>query len=245
MELFSPITFSYVFFSRASLGLNTQTLLAVAYLIHYLNRALLSPLRSPPRSKAHIIIPIMGVWYNVMNGYLQAAFLASSVLPSRRPHSAVIIGLVLWALGFAGNIYHDEILYEIRRRANAKGKVKEGTSGSKQTYYGIPQGGLFRWISYPNYLCEWIEWAGFSWAAAPIPILSFMSCWSSLVKLTSPPLALRAFQSWKPTFPAPYAFFLSEVLLMIPRAYLGHLWYKQKFGDQYPQERWAVLPGLI
>ena len=31
----------------------------------------------------------------------------------------------------------------------------------------IPEKGLFRWVLYPHYLCEWVEWAGF-WMAAGV-----------------------------------------------------------------------------
>ena len=69
-------------------------------------------------------------------------------------------GIVLWAAGFAGNILHDEVLLNIRRRARKK-------SDDGKEHYAIPHGYLYRYVSYPNYLCEWMEWTGYAIAAAP------------------------------------------------------------------------------
>lgn len=42
-----------------------------------------------------------------------------------------------------------------------------------ETGYLIPRGGLYEYISCPNYLGEIIEWFGFAIAAWSIPALSF------------------------------------------------------------------------
>jgi len=39
--------------------------------------------------------------------------------------------------------------------------------------YKIPNGGLFRWISCPNYLGEIIEWVGWALATWSLPGMSF------------------------------------------------------------------------
>lgn len=57
-------------------------------------------------------------------------------------------------------VYHDEILNDLRRpprrrlfRAadQAEAEDKKASKG----HYAIPHGGLFRYVSFPNYLCEW------------------------------------------------------------------------------------------
>jgi len=77
------------------------------------------------------------------------------------------LGMMIFFLGLFGNIFHDDELREIRRSAlrsqaqadPSRGLNKDGKGVHK--IYQIPQNGLFNYILYPHYLCEWIEWAGF------------------------------------------------------------------------------------
>lgn len=34
-------------------------------------------------------------------------------------------------------------------------------------------------------------------------------------------------------------------IAMLPRAYKGHLWYKEKFGKDFPKDRKIVIPGVL
>lgn len=242
MEIIAFPIFGYAFFksplSATNFGTSPPltlshppTFLASLYCIHYLNRAIISPLRTPSRSKSHIIVPLSAVGFHMANAFLMGAYL-SSPEADRYLHGAFQrplfwVGVVGWAVGFAGNILHDEILLNIRRNAKAKGKAREDDNNgkSKQEHYAIPHGYLYQYISFPNYFCEWVEWLAFALAAAPVP--SFTSV-AALLATTQPP----------------YVFLSSEFFLMIPRAWKGHRWYKQRFPD-YPKERKAVIPFLI
>ncbi|KAI0790588.1 3-oxo-5-alpha-steroid 4-dehydrogenase-domain-containing protein [Abortiporus biennis] len=252
MELVAPSTFSYTFLSSPlsptritttpplSPLHNPPAFLASLYLLHYLNRALISPLRTPSRSKSHIIVPFSAISFNVVNGFLLGAYLSSdqalTFLEGAFDRPLFWVGITLWVFGLVGNLLHDEILLNIRRKAKAKGKGKATSDDStddnngkkklnKQEHYAIPHGLLYRLISYPNYFCEWIEWFGFALAASPFP--SFVSFPAFLGSLTPPHL-----------------FLLAEFFTMIPRAYKGHKWYHNKFPD-YPKERKAVIPFLF
>ncbi|KAJ7481600.1 hypothetical protein FB451DRAFT_1394245 [Mycena latifolia] len=245
MELVSPIFFLYALFRGPdarppALG-SPQSILALAYLIHYLNRALISPLRTPSRSKSHIIVPLAAVTFNTLNGSLMGAFLAAPAPPA--PPMYFYAGLTLWASGFAGNIMHDEILLNIRRRAKDKPKGK-----GNGEHYAIPHGLLYRFISYPNYFCEWLEWLGFALAADPrlVRALFTGALFSGSFSLASVNASLRGpAAAFLPLFSPPWVFLLSEVLLMFPRAYRGHRWYHNMFGDSYPKERRIVVPFLL
>lgn len=256
MELVSPTSFLYAFFNAPlSVGTRTrsftfgspQSLLVAAYLIHYLNRALLSPLRTPSRSKSHIIVPLFALVFNTFNGTLLGSFLSSPSAPQPSAYALPTfwIGLVLWAVGFAGNIIHDEILLNIRRHAKSKGKAKDaaGTAKAPGEHYAIPHGLLFRFISYPNYFCEWVEWLGFAVAADPRLVHAVASgnislpTWATVIH--GPPSAFF------PLLSPPWIFFVTEILLMFPRAYRGHRWYLNKFGDNYPKERKIIIPFLL
>ena len=200
------------------------SILSLFFLIHYANRALISPLLTPSRNKSHIVIPPAGSAFNTVNGFLMATYLSSpaalSFLRGAFASSRFWVGLSLALVGLAGNIAHDETLLNIRR--NTK---KDQQSKQNGEHYAIPYGLLFSYISFPNYFCEWIEWAGFALAASPLP--SFASGSAFLA-----------------TINPPWVFLLSEILLMSPRALKGHKWYKKTFED-YPKERKAVVPFLI
>ena len=274
MEIVSPLFFLYTFF-KSPLSyhspplpplISPQTILVFLYCIHYANRAILSPLRTPSRSKSHIIVPLSAIFFNTVNGSLMGSYLSSPVAriflgthSFSRP--SFYLGIAIWALGFAGNIWHDEILLDIRRKAKSKGKGKatedDTTPGNvdkadaphspkpkvkrvQPEYYAIPQGWLYDYVSYPNYLCEWLEWFGFALAAGPFPFVISSFSWKGLFSLFSDHEYLFA-----PNLTPPYIFFLSEVFLMFPRAYRGHQWYKMKFKDSYPKERKIVVPFLL
>jgi len=274
MEIVAPLSFLYTFF-KSPLSyyspplpplFSPQTILALVYCIHYLNRAILSPLRTPSRSKSHIIVPLCAISFNIVNGSLMGSYLSSPIArifigPHSFSRRSFYLGLALWALGFAGNIWHDEILLDIRRKAKSKGKGKATEDDSapddvdkanaphspkpkvkrvQPEYYAIPQGWLFDYVSYPNYLCEWLEWFGFALAAAPFPFMMSPFSWKGLFSLFSDPGYLFA-----PNLTPPYIFLITEVLLMFPRAYRGHQWYKMKFKDSYPKERKIVVPFLL
>jgi 3-oxo-5-alpha-steroid 4-dehydrogenase 1 len=137
------------------------------------------------------------------------------------------LGLIVWAIGLLGNIYHDDVLREIRRAAlrNQKkrakaadpstGKNKPGAENKGvNKIYKIPEEGLFRWIFYPHYLCEWIEWTGF-WivgGGACVPARTFL---------------------------------LNEISTMLPSALSGKRWYEEKFGKDKTAGKKAIFPGLL
>ncbi|KAJ3918519.1 hypothetical protein F5877DRAFT_78930 [Lentinula edodes] len=262
MEIVSPLMFILSFLkSPLSRGEPVslepslaQYILAAAYLFHYSNRAIISPLRTPSRSQSHIIVPIAGVLFNVLNGSLIGSYLSSPAAFAYLSHvrPSFYVGLSLWAIGFAGNIIHDEILLNIRRKAKTKPDGKAtGTSNrfteTKKTseHYAIPYGLLYKYVSYPNYFCEWVEWFGFALAASPFPINA--SVLGYTVKVLPSPSTLLAFicappSLFAPRLTPPWIFLLNELVLMLPRAYKGHLWYKERFGDSYPKERKVVVP---
>ena len=259
MELVSPMTFVYTFYTSplsggtAPLQWNSpNTILALCFLLHYANRAIINPLRTPSRSKSHIIVPLSAVAFNLINGSLMGSYLSSSeagdFLSARSP-TPFYLGLVLWAFGFIGNIVHDEILLNIRRKANIKGKSKAEAG----EHYATPQGGLYALVSYPNYLCEWIEWLGFAISASPFPFavdsISTTSISSVFSSLLDPKFYITIINEpgylFAPNLSPPWIFLFSEFLLMLPRAYRGHQWYKSKFGTSYPKERRAVIPFVL
>lgn len=273
MELFSPITFllslvqspfllsaaapsdlgSLSVFSLRMHNLTTPTKILVAlYLVHYANRSTVSVLRNPSkRSPMHLATFVASVAFNIANGFLMGSWIGGrtrSLLDlSLMPKSGGVdepalrsplfwTGLALWAAGFVGNMISDEILFDIRR-PDPTGKPKPRYAVPRGFLYSRPLGG----ISFPNYFTEWFEWFGFALACSTVgsaPVIPpHADAWLGTDVIPS----ISFLQYLTP----PWLFFLSEILVMTPRALRGHQWYREKFGQEMPQARKAVIPGLL
>ncbi len=126
----------------------------VLWQTHYLYRSFIFPfLRRGGQREMPVSIALMSILFNLANAYLNARWIYT--LGPERPAAWLadprfIAGAALFALGYAINHQSDRILFNLR---------KPGMPGAG---YAIPYGGLFRWVSCPNYLGELIEWTG--WA---------------------------------------------------------------------------------
>lgn len=108
MELVSPLTFlstgllTHIPFS----SLSTPTKISIfAFLIHYLHRAVISPLvLAPKRSPQHVIVTISSIAFNLVNGFLMSRFLWSDPLSEQAMGSwRFWIAMGAWLVGFVGN----------------------------------------------------------------------------------------------------------------------------------------------
>lgn len=162
-----------------SLPVGNKTLLGL-YTIHYLYRAVLCPIVNPSMSPIHPLVFFSAAAWQVLNGVSIAGYIAgygkSSVHDWAGRAGIMPIGLLIWGWAWLGNMFHDDELREIRREAarsqrkeketnkNKTGEEKRGDGQKKvdvSKVYMLPKNGLFRYILYPHYLCEWIEWTGF------------------------------------------------------------------------------------
>lgn len=153
MELVAPIAaVSSALRMRAwsTLGWGSRLMLLL-FVVHYANRAVIQPLRNPPRSPMKLSVMLSAILFNSANGFLIGTWAASAQgKQPPRPGLALPLGLLVFCVGLGGNIWHDEVLISLRREKQPrKGDVRGLT-----TSYSIPHGGLYRFVSYPNYLCE-------------------------------------------------------------------------------------------
>ncbi|KAG2217154.1 hypothetical protein INT45_011329 [Circinella minor] len=153
MELVSPIMYTL---SMLLVGPQewqpSQVLLYGLWMTHYINRSFIHPIRAPSIAPIHSIAFFSAIWVNMLNGFTNGIWNGRNTFSLASPH--VIGGLGLWAAGFAINIYHDSILFNLRR-------VKMQNKNNQKRYF-IPRGGLFEYVSCPNYFGEVIEWIGFA-----------------------------------------------------------------------------------
>lgn len=150
MELPAVLCFFY-FFLNAKCGVVAYLFLTL-WQMHYINRTFIFPFLLKHPKPMPILIPIMGATFNFMNAYINgySVTLLHSYQLSWLYDPRFIIGSILFASGFLINLQSDQILRHLRK--------------PNETEYKIPQGGLFRWITCPNYFGEIIEWLG--WAIA-------------------------------------------------------------------------------
>jgi hypothetical protein len=163
MEAPSLIILSWFVISSKSYFDTVVFITSFLWIGHYFHRALIFPLRLKTKGKKMpVIIMLFAVIFNFMNAWLNGywfanfsdGYYADWLLDPR-----FIIGLILFVCGFIINQYHDRILLKLRK--------------SSRNGYQIPYGGLFKYISCPNFFGEIIEWSGFALLAWNLPALSF------------------------------------------------------------------------
>ncbi|KAL9616189.1 MAG: hypothetical protein Q9160_008920 [Pyrenula sp. 1 TL-2023] len=200
-------------------------LLAALFVIHYTNRAVIAPLYlAPSMSPIHISVFFSMSFFNFVNSSCIAAWLCYSPLPigsnpSPTSSTALAIGLALFAVGLYGNVACDTTLFALRRGAAKRKARSEGRATvTYDKVYAIPPAeGWFRYVLYPHYVMEWVEWLGY----AIVGYGAGMGFWK------------------KPSM----WFLVNEVAVMLPRAKDGKNWYEGKFGKKALAGRGGSLPG--
>lgn len=141
-------------------------ILFVLWIFHYMNRALVYPLRMKATSKKiPLVIVLSAIFFNSVNAGLNGYYL-SELAPAHAYSSQwflsthFMIGTILFIAGMSINWKSDAILINLR---------KPGETG-----YKIPKGFLFDYITSPNLFGEIVEWTGFALMAWNLPALSFL-----------------------------------------------------------------------
>jgi len=154
---------------------------------HYIYRSIIFPLRMRDGGKKMPMAAVaFGFGFNSLNGFLNGyAFTHSAHLLDNSWLTSpwFIIGAITMVIGLSINIISDNILRNLRQPG--------------ETDYKIPHGGLYRFISVPNYFGEIIEWIGLSIAACTPAALAFAVF--SIANLLPRALAHHAW--YKKTFP--------------------------------------------
>lgn len=154
MEAPSPLVFFACWLVAEPARRDSATGLAFLALwqAHYLYRSFVFPFRRRGGTqRMPLSIALMSIVFNLANAYLNARWIYT--LGPARPAAWLadprfLCGVAIFAWGYWINHQSDRILFHLR---------KPGDGG-----YRIPYGGLFRFVSCPNYFGEIVEWAG--WA---------------------------------------------------------------------------------
>ncbi|ROW17057.1 hypothetical protein VPNG_01275 [Cytospora leucostoma] len=148
--------------------------LAALFVIHYTYRAVIYPLIQPSMSPIHILVWAFALIFQLFNATCIGGWLAAygpvtaaawREQLSPYPTLQFAVGIAVFYFGLSANYYHDDELREIRRleqqRQERLAREQGVRPGSVEKHYQIPQAGLFRYMLYPHYFLEWVEWAGF------------------------------------------------------------------------------------
>jgi 3-oxo-5-alpha-steroid 4-dehydrogenase 1 len=163
MEAAAPVVFAVCF----ALGSNTRTATVLAFFVlweaHYIHRAFIYPFGLHGVAKRMpVAVMIPALLFNAANAYLNGRYiftLSDGYMNQWLGDPRFIGGVALFIIGFIINRQADHTLRNLR---------KPGESG-----YRIPYGGLYRWISCPNYFGEVIIWVGWAVATWSLPGLAF------------------------------------------------------------------------
>ena len=153
---------------------------------HYVYRGLVYPFRRKVAGEIPVLVVAMGMFFNLVNGYLNGRWLSHFAPPAGLDGLAsprFLAGLGLFVAGFAVNLHSDQVLLDLRARGEAG--------------YSVPQRGLHRLVACPNYLGELVEWTGFAlltWS----PAAAVFAFWTAANLV---PRAIAHLRWYRRTFP--------------------------------------------
>jgi protein-S-isoprenylcysteine O-methyltransferase Ste14 len=167
MEAPSPLLMAAYYYWGRPKSITALVFLAM-WESHYLYRAFVYPLRvRDSRGRMPLSVVAMGGLFNCMNAYLNGHYLyvlSDGYLPAWLASPRFVLGLGLFVLGTLINRQADRTLLHLRRESPDD--------------YQVPEGGLYRWISCPNYFGEIVEWLGWAIATWSLSGLAF-AAWTA------------------------------------------------------------------
>jgi protein-S-isoprenylcysteine O-methyltransferase Ste14 len=165
MESPSCLVFVPVFLAGRHAGELVPRILLGLWLLHYVYRTFVFPLRIREGGRRMpLVVMGLGLAFQLLNSCLNARYVSELGHYGAGwlgdPRCAV--GLTLFLIGWSVNHHSDGILLTLR--------------ASGDLGYRMPDGGLFRWVSCPNYLGELVEWTGWAlmtWSLAGLAFAAF------------------------------------------------------------------------
>ncbi len=162
MEIPAPAFCIWGYAQGGNSGEPASLVLLAAFLVHYVHRAIVYPLRMRSTEKrTPALSTCVALLVNILNGTINGLALAHA----GRYGAAWLedprfwLGATIFLGGAVVNHQSDAILRNLR---------KPGEMG-----YRIPTGGLYRWVSSPNYFGEIVQWGGWAIATASGAGLAF------------------------------------------------------------------------
>lgn len=167
MEIISPLNLLFILYKLPSM-VNVSALplsnrlAAILFLVHYINRAIISPFFAAPSiSPIHFLVASFAVIFNWLNSSIIGAWLVGyhvPVVPEFKTDGAAagpststlhghpspppiaqnlpVYGVFLFFIGMAGNIYSERMLFRLRREeANRRARKEKKNSKTGENKY--------------------------------------------------------------------------------------------------------------
>lgn len=140
--------------------------------LHYFQRAFLFPWLLKGKSRMPVAILLMGVTFNLLNGYIQGEWIfylspLNLYTPQWLGSPQFIIGILLFFVGMVINWHSDRVIRHLRKPGD--------------TRHYLPEKGLYRYVTSANYLGEIVEWAG--WAILTWSLSGAVFLWWTIANL--------------------------------------------------------------
>ena len=137
-----------------------NTIFISLWILHYFNRTIIYPLRIKTKGKRMpLIIAVSALIFNIINGLINGYYLSNTNYLEIN-YYILLLGLIIFFTGLIINVNSDNKLIGLRLK-------------NEENKYVIPNGGLFNYISCPNFFGELIEWLGFGIITLNLGSLSF------------------------------------------------------------------------
>jgi protein-S-isoprenylcysteine O-methyltransferase Ste14 len=186
MEAPAVVVFAITFFSGQHWRDAAPLALFALWQLHYVYRAFVYPFRMRGSKTMTLLVAFyVFAFVTAPYGYLNGRYLShfGAYPTSWLADPRFLIGSALFLAGFVINYRSDAILMALR--------------GPGESGYKIPRGGLFRWLSCPNYFGEILEWSGWAIATWSVPGLAF-ALWGAANLV---PRARATHRFYRETFP--------------------------------------------
>jgi steroid 5-alpha-reductase/3-oxo-5-alpha-steroid 4-dehydrogenase 1 len=161
-------------------------LFLVLWQLHYVHRSLIFPFRIRASARPMpLLVVMLAVFFNLLNAYVNARWISefghyeTSWLTDLR----FAFGVALFGTGMWINLDADARLRRLRQPGESE--------------YRVPRGGLFEYVSCPNYFGEILEWVG--WAILTWSLAGFAFAFYTLANLA--PRAAAHHRWYRETFP--------------------------------------------
>ncbi|KAI1368918.1 3-oxo-5-alpha-steroid 4-dehydrogenase [Xylaria arbuscula] len=148
-----------------------NNVLASLFVMHYIYRAVFFPFLQPSMSPIHVAVWSNAIAFQLINGTAIGCWLVAYGPTTQAEWDAqgfsvarFAIGLVVFYVGLTGNYFSDEELREIRRSELRRQEKLRSQGKTVDKHYEVPQNGLFKYMLFPHYFMEWVEWTGY-WIA--------------------------------------------------------------------------------